>query len=349
LREARDEAFDLQRRLLRGEDITAGHGRVKGADKSARAVTSSTEPKQTKPAKVVGKPDRTFENRALAYIAEHESTWRGNASRLQWLQSLRKHAFPIIGSKSVDDIGVADVLAVVDPLAKVARETAGRVQNRIALILEWCHRATDNYNNPARRKLLPNKNGDHVKHLGMLPVGEMPAFLAELRKQPDIAARALELAVLCANRPQDVIGAKWGEIDLPNRTWKISGQRVKSGRDHIIPLSDAAVTLLEKLPREVGNDHVFIGSRAGKGLNPDAMQALLDRMGRKALSSHALARACFKTWASEATDHDPNAVEMSLAHALPTPVMKAYQRGQLIEKRKALMQDWACYLHGGAS
>jgi integrase len=344
LQEARNEGFELMRRLLRGEDITADHGRIRNG--------SPVEPKQEKPekvGKVAGRVDRTFENRARAYIAAHESTWRGDASRKQWEQSLRKHVYPAIGAKSVDEIGRPEVLSVVDPLAKKHRETAGRVLNRIAMVLDWCHRESTGYINPARGKILPKKKGNHVKHLEMLPVGEMPAFMVELRKQPDIAARCLELQILIAGRPQDCLGARWGEIDLPNRTWKTSGARVKSGRDHVIPLSDDAVALLEKLPREVGNDHVFIGSRPGKGLNPDAMQSLLDRMGRKGLSSHGLARAGFRTWATEQTYHDDNAIEMALAHALPDAVHKAYQRGELLEKRKRLMADWAAYLAGGKS
>ena len=345
LAEARDKGFELMRRLLRGEDIRSDHGRIKGASAREAKQAEATN----KVGRVAGRPDRTFENRARAYIAAHESTWRGDASRKQWEQSLRKHVYPVIGSKSVDEIGRPEILSVVDPLAKKHRETAGRVLNRIAMVLDWCQRETTGYINPARGKILPKKNGNHVRHLATLPVSDMPRFMAELRQQPDISARALELAILCANRPQDVIGARWGEVDLPKRLWTIPGSRIKGGKDHRVLLSDAAVALLEKLPRERGNTHVFIGSKAGLGMNPDAMQSLIDRMGYKGLSAHGLARASFKTWATEQTDHDDNAIEMALAHTVGNKVERAYQRGELLEKRRWLMRDWAAFLTGGAS
>jgi integrase len=180
-----------------------------------------------------------------------------------------------------------------------------------------------------------------VKHHQALPYAELPAFVAELRQKEGVSARALEFCILTAARTGEVIGATWPEIDLKAGAWTIPASRMKGGREHRVPLSKRAIAILKALPEEDGNDHVFIGTIARRGLSNMSMLELLRGM-REGLTVHGF-RSAFKDWASETTKHSNDVVEMALAHTIAGKTEAAYRRGDLYEKRSRLMRDWAAF------
>jgi integrase len=322
LQEARDKAIDAQRQRLQGIDpLTA-----KREARAARTPSAET---------------RTFADAAREYLIAHEAGWRGNRSRVQWQHCLKKHILPTLGRNPVDTITTADVLATLSPIWTTIPETARRARNRIELILdfatahEW--RRGDN---PARwrgllENLLPQQNGT-VNHLAAMPWRELPAFMQKLRAEPDNAARALELTILTAARSGEILGTRWSEFDLSGAIWTVPAERTKRNREHRVPLSRRAVELLEGLPR-VG-EFVFVGRGDDK---PDRLTLLrvLARMGAK-VTVHGF-RSSFKDWASEATKYPDIVAEQALAHQVGGAVERAYRRGDLLDQRRRLMQDWA--------
>ena len=169
-------------------------------------------------------------------------------------------------------------------------------------------------------------------HHAALPYAELPDFLAGLRGHDGISPRALEFVILTAARTGEVLGAKWSEIDLANKTWTILANRMKGGKEHKVPLSAPAVALLKALPREAGNDHLFLGARSER-LSPASLQMLMQRLGRRDVTMHGF-RSTFTDWAHERTAFSNHVIELSLAHAIGNEVEKAYRRGDLLDKRR---------------
>jgi integrase len=206
--------------------------------------------------------------------------------------------------------------------------------------------------NPARWRghldqILP-KPGKAQQHHAAMPYATLPGFLVELREQDGTAARALEFAILTAARTGEILGARWSEIDLAARTWVIPGSRMKAGKEHRIPLSRRAVEILERLPREAGNGHVFIGARRGKPLSAHAMLVLLQEMRPGSAATVHGFRSSFADWAYERTNFSPHEIEMALAHRVGSAVERAYRRGDMLAKRVALMDSWASFCAGEA-
>jgi integrase len=206
--------------------------------------------------------------------------------------------------------------------------------------------------NPARwrghldKLLPPSSKVRQVEHHAALPYAELPAFLVSLREQEGTAPRALEFLILTAARTGETIGARWGEIDLLDKTWTVPGGRMKAHREHRVPLSQRAVAILEDMqrlrPGDEADSFVFPGGKAGKPLSNMAFLMLLRRMGRGDLTAHGF-RATFKTWASERTSAQNEIVEAALVHVIGGKVEQAYRRGDLFEKRRRLMQQWATF------
>jgi integrase len=315
LAEARERGHQARRQLLDGIDPLEAKRTVK------------------RERLLAGVRHKTFREVALDYISEHEAHWRGNHSRRQWLQSLQQYAFPVIGDTPIAGIDVAGVLAVLER-ARAVPETQKRIKNRLASILDWAAaRDLRSHDNPAKRNLLP-KRRKQVQHFPAMPYGDVAAFLAELRQRPEMAARALEFAILTAARPSEVLGARWDEI--VDGTWTVGADRMKGGKEHRVPLSGRARELLATLPRE--NEYCFAGRRKGSSLAA-GLVVLLRRMGRD-VTAHGF-RSSFRDWAAETTAYPNHVVEMALAHAVGNGVEAAYRRGDLFEKRARLMQDWA--------
>jgi integrase len=179
-----------------------------------------------------------------------------------------------------------------------------------------------------------------VEHLAALPYQEMGSFMPGLRAQAGIGAAALEFAILTAARSGEVRGSTWAELDLPARAWKIQGSRMKAGREHVVPLSDAAIAVLRRMEAAQVSDYVFPGTRAGKPLSDMTLTAVLRRMSRNDLTAHGF-RSTFRDWAAEATAYPSEMAEMALAHTIADKVEAAYRRGNLFQKRVRMMEDWA--------
>lgn len=274
----------------------------------------------------------TFKDAATKYLAVHESGWRNAKHRAQWRSTLETYAYPSLGTRPVKAVDAALINGALASIWTKTPETASRVRQRIERILQWVR---DGMPLPA-----PSA-AKRVRHHPALPWAEIPAFMADIRATDSISARALEFTILCAARTGETIGATWDEIDLDTRTWTIAGERMKAHRPHRVPLPDRAIEILRDLPREKGSPYVFPGGKAKAPLSNMAMLECVRGM-RPGLTVHGF-RSTFKDWCSESTNH-PNIVsEAALAHTIPDKVEKAYRRGELFEKRKRLMRDWAGY------
>jgi integrase len=326
LAEAREMVRECRKVLLTGADpIEARRSdRMRALAEEARGVT--------------------FRECAERYILGHERGWRNSKHRAQWKSTLATYAYPIIGGLSVGAIDTALVIKVIEPIWSTRPETAGRVRGRIESILDWAKvRELRTGDNPARwrghlDKLLPRRSKvQAVKHHPALPYAEIPTFMAELRGREGVSARALELTILTAARTSEVAGARWSEFDAG--IWTVPGARMKGGREHRVPLSDRALELLQALPREA--EFVFPGARKGIPISNMAMLELL-RGIRHDITVHGF-RSTFRDWAAEKTTYPNHVVEMALAHVVGDKVEAAYRRGDLFDKRRRLMSDWARY------
>ena len=293
----------------------------------------------------------TFKECAARYIASHRAGWRNPKHAAQWQATLAAYAEPVIGALSVQAIDTALVLKVLEPIWTTKPETAGRVRGRIESILDWAkargYRAGEN---PARwrghlDKLLPARSKvQRVEHHAALPYAELPSFLVRLREQEGIAACALEFAILTAARTGSVIGAQWSEMDLLDKTWTLPAARMKSGREHRVPLSAHALAILKEMQahRQAGDAFVFPGGKNGRPLSNMAFLMLLRRMGLGDVTAHGF-RSSFRDWAAERTNFPAEVAEMALAHAVSDKTVAAYNRSDLFERRRRLMTAWAAF------
>jgi integrase len=293
----------------------------------------------------------TFKQAAASYIAAHRAGWKNAKHAAQWENTLASYAEPVIGALSVQAIDTTLVLKTLEPIWKVKPETASRVRGRIEAILDWAKvRGLRQGENPARWRghldhLLPAKmKVRRVKHHAALPYADMPAFMAALRAQDGIAARALEFTALTAARTGDTIGAIWDEVSLSEKVWRVPAERMKAGKEHRVPLSGRALAIVGEAQRGRLSEtrYVFPGGKAGKPLSNMAMTEVLRRMKRSDITVHGF-RSTFRDWAAERTNFPHEVVEMALAHAVADKVEAAYRRGDLFEKRRRLMAEWAAY------
>jgi integrase len=295
----------------------------------------------------------TFRACAEAYIAAHRAGWKNLKHGAQWGATLATYVYPAMGALPVAGIDVGLVLKAVEPIWATKPETASRVRGRIESILDWATtRGYRSGENPARWKghlqnLLPKPaKVRRVEHHAALPYGEIAAFIAELRAMPGTAARALEFAILTAARTGEVIGARWDEISLADRLWTIPAERMTGGREHRVPLSDAAMFIFStaKEGEKMNTGYLFPGAAAGRPLSNMAFLMLLRRMGgaRAELTAHGF-RSTFRDWAAERTNFPAEVAEMALAHAIGDKVEAAYRRGDLFDKRRQIMDAWAAF------
>ncbi|MEX3962690.1 tyrosine-type recombinase/integrase [Paraburkholderia sp. EG286B] len=330
LGDARKRCAEARRQLLDGDDPLT----------LRRAMLREKRNAQTQA--------RTFKECAEAYVKAHEAGWRNAKHRAQWRSTLERYAYPVLGSLDVRSIDTSHVMRALEPHWLTKNETMSRLRGRIESILGWAavHGYRPGGENPARwkdhlDKLLPSPGKvqrETSRHHPALPYSEIGAFMRELRERHGMAARLLEFEILTTTRPGEVRGATWGEIDLEAKIWTIPGLRMKGGQEHRVPLSDDAVKLLEALPRR--NDLVFFAPRGG-ALSDMAPGAVLKRMGHGDVTAHGTARSTFRDWAAECTNFPRELAEKALAHALKSEVEAAYQRSDLLMKRRAMMEAWA--------
>jgi integrase len=295
----------------------------------------------------------TFKSVAAAYIAANEVGWRNAKHRAQWRSTIETYVYPYMGDLPVADVATSHVMAALEPVWHTKPETARRVRGRIESVLDYARaREWRTGENPARWRghianLLPARSkAARVQHHAALPWREAGAFMTMLRKREAVAARALEFAILTAARSGEVIGARWHEIDLGTALWTVPASRMKAAREHRVPLSTDAVALLTEMaklqPAEDGDGSamVFPGAKPGQPLSQMAMLMLLRRMERSDLTAHGF-RSTFRDWCAEATSYPNEMAEIALAHTVGDKVEAAYRRGDMIDRRRRMMDDWA--------
>ncbi len=328
LADARIAATECRKLLLRQIDPIE----ARDADKTRKALQDARS--------------ITFAECAEAYINAHRAKWKNAKHADQWTNTIETYCGPIIGGLPVQDTDTALVVKVLEPIWTAKPETASRLRGRIESVLDWArvsgYRTGDN---PARWRghldnVLPALNKrQRVKHHPALPFDQIGTFMETLRAQEGIAARALAFLILTATRTSEVIGAKWSEFDLDAKLWTVPGERMKAGKEHRVPLSPQAIAFLAKTPRPP-TGYVFPGQKAGKPLSNMAMLELLKRINRSDLTVHGF-RSTFRDWASERTNYPREVCEMALAHTIGNEAEAAYRRGDLFEKRRRLMAEWA--------
>jgi integrase len=297
----------------------------------------------------------TFKEASASYIASHKAGWRNEKHASQWENTLATYAEPVLGALSIQAVDTNLVLRVLEPIWKTKSETASRVRGRIEAIVDWAKiRGLRQGENPARWRghldhLLPAKaKVRRVKHHAALPYAELPDFISKFRAQEGVAARALEFTILTAARTGDTIGAVWDEVNTSEKVWAVPGERMKAGKEHRVPLSSRALAILRDEHDVRTSDYVFAGGKAGRPLSNMAMTEVLRRMGRGDVTVHGF-RSTFRDWAAERTNFPSEVVEMALAHVVGNKVEAAYRRGDLFDKRRRLMAEWASYCNTPAA
>lgn len=291
----------------------------------------------------------TFKECAEAYIKAHEAGWQNAKHATQWTSTLTSYVYPVIGELSVAAVDTGLVMKVLEPIWTTKTETASRVRGRMEAVLDWA--AVRKYRigeNPARWKghldhLLPARGKvQKVGHHAALPYDQISAFMTALRAQDGTGARALEFAILTAARTGEVIGATWGEIDIEKRLWTIPPERMKARKEHRVPLSEPALAVLRAMEKVRDGNFVFPGGKAQRSLSNMALLTTLRRMKRTDVTTHGF-RSTFRDWVAEQTNFSNEVAEMALAHAVGDKVEAAYRRGDLFDKRRALMCEWAVW------
>ncbi|RWN11951.1 MAG: site-specific integrase [Mesorhizobium sp.] len=331
LKMAREKAAEQRLKLLDADDPIE----VRRAERMEKLAASATA--------------LSFKEAAEAYIKAHRAGWSNIKHAGQWEATLEAYAYPVFGDLAVARVDTALVMKALekDNLWTTKPETASRVRGRVESILDWAtargHRKGDN---PARwrghlDKLLPKRSKvAKVQHHAALPYAEIGAFVAAVKGMEGVSPQALEFAILTATRTGEVVGARWSEIDTENALWTIPASRMKAKREHRVPLSKRALEILTSLPREKDAEFVFIGDKKGQPLSNMALLMTLRRMKRDDLTVHGF-RSTFRDWAAEQTAYPNELLEMALAHVVSDKTEAAYRRGDMMEKRRRLMQDWA--------
>jgi integrase len=292
----------------------------------------------------------TFDEAVTAYLKTRTGVHENAKHAAQWPSTLKTYASPHFGKVPVNRVDTPMIISALEKIWTTKTETASRVRGRIERVLDWATvSGLRQGENPARWKghldmLLPAKSKvARVEHHTALPFAEVSDFMTTLRAQAGQAARALELTILTAARTSEVIEATWKEVDLEAGVWTVPAERMKAKKEHRVPLCAAAVALLKSMSAGGADTPLFEGQRAGRPLSNMAMLKMLERMGRKDLTVHGF-RSTFRDWAAESTAYPNEVVEMALAHTVSNKVEAAYRRGDLFEKRRALMEDWGKYV-----
>ena len=294
--------------------------------------------------------DKTFEQAAGEYIKIHADSWSNDKHRKQWESTLAAYAFPVVGKLSLRDIRQEHILKILEPIWTTKTETATRVRGRMESILDWAKvKGLRSGENPAAWKghldhMLPAPTRlKKVEHLTAVPVREMPDFMIKLRQAAGTAAQALEFLILTAARSGEVRGITWQEVSLEDALWIVPAERMKMKREHRVPLSDRAVSILKSQPRIDENPLVFPAPR-GSQMSDATMSAVLKRMGIDA-TVHGF-RSPFRDWCGDYTNYPRDLAEQCLAHGADDPVEAAYRRGDALERRREIMNEWSKFVAG---
>jgi integrase len=326
LAEARERATDARKLRLDGIDPLT-HKRARAA--ALRAADAGA---------------MTFKQCAEGFIKDNEREWTSAVHRDQWQQSLRAYVYPVLGSLPVFAIDTPLVLRVIKPLWERAPVTASRVRGRIENVLGWA--TVHHYrsgSNPAVWKgllehALPSPASGGVEHHAALPYESVGAFMATLRRQDSVAARCIEFITLTAARSGEVLNATWDEVD--GSMWIVPASRMKGGREDRVPLSGAGHAVLKGMRAIRDSDYIFPGRFQGRPVGHAVVRRLAKQAAGADITVHGL-RSTFRDWAAECTSFPREVAEIALAHTVGTDVERAYQRSDLFEKRRRLMDAWA--------
>lgn len=343
-------------------ELSAARTKARDARDKIRAGVDPVEERKRARAAMLAPSVLTFDEAARRYIAAKSSEWRNPKHGAQWRNTLATYVAPVMGRMPVDQIELRHVVAALEPIWIEKTETAVRLRGRIESILDWAtvtgHRDGQN---PARwkgnlDKALP-RPGKVAKRSNQpaLPIDDMPRFMADLRTRGG-ASHALEFLILTASRSREVRGARWCEFDIPARTWTVPAERMKSGREHVVPLSDEALALLSKLPER--GELLFPAQRGGELSDMTLAKIIklmheadtsrggagyLDPKLKRVAVPHGF-RSTFKDWAAERTNYPNQVSEAALAHVIGDKTEAAYRRGMLLAKRASMMADWARFI-----
>ena len=320
LKEARDAAFELRRDIQRGIDPVAERKRRK--------------------LEIL-----TFKAAALRVHAEQKASWKNGKHQDQWITTLENYAFPVLGDRLVNDIEGPLIREVLLPIWLKKPETARRVKQRIGAVLDWA------YANGMRPTEAPMRSVSRVRprqpkkdgHFAAMPYDAVPSFVAHLHARLSVPRLALEFLILTAARSGEVRGAKWNEIDLKAKLWTIPGSRMKVGKEHVVPLSGAAIDVLERARQFHApcSNLVFPGRDVRRPLSDMTLLKIL-RYADLPYTVHGF-RSAFRDWAAEQTSYSGEVAEAALAHTVANKVEAAYRRTNYLEKRRVMMADWAIY------
>jgi integrase len=331
--EARNRALKLKAQVAQGVDPKLEKTRLQGR--------LNTEREKAK----------TFKFCAETYLNIHDSDYRNRKHAMQWRTTLSCYAYPKLGAKLVSEITIEDIVAVLSPIWNEKTETAKRLQSRIERVFEYA--ISCGYletSNPARWKgylslhlASPSKIAE-TKHYPSLPYRALPNFIQQLHNRSGIAAKALEFLILTAVRSETVRNAKWSEIDLESGEWRIPKDHTKTKKgEHRVPLTNQMIALLKSIDRKPRVDLIFPSTK-GTRLSDMALNQLLRKMRQAGLIPYECVphgfRSSFKVWATEQTNFPTELSEIALMHTVGDSVYKAYQRSDLFEKRRTLMEEW---------
>ena len=310
---------------------------------------------QKQAAKLEAAKRMTFKQCAETYIAETSPAWKNRKHAAQWSSTLEAYAYPVFGDLPVQAIDTSVVVTALRAIWQAKPETASRLRGRIERILDYAR--VSGYRtgeNPAHwrghlDKILQHRSKlRRTKHHAALPYNEMASFMRALQDQDSAAARALEFTILTASRTNEVRGARFDEVDFAAKEWAIPGRRTKSGKPHRVPLSPEALHSIETMKKVSSGPHIFAGAGKGGAMGGMAMLQLLKRMGRSDLTVHGF-RSTFRDWVAEQTSFPSFVAEAALAHVIADKVEAAYRRGELMQKRRKLMDAWASYCYPAGS
>ena len=288
----------------------------------------------------------TFQEVAHQVHIDRMPTWKNQKHGQQWINTLRDYAFPKIGRMPIDSIGQPEVLMCLSPIWTEKHETARRLAQRIKTVLDVArskgYREGENPVVAIRYGGVLPKVKKKVSHHKAMPWQDLPALYANLEGQNAVSAKALMFTSLSVARTSEVLGMRWEELDVEARIWTCPADRMKGGKVHRVPLTDAMLGILEPL-RALRSEMVFEGQRRHKPLSNMSMLMLLRRMGFEGVTVHGF-RSAFRDWASEAANAPRELAEMSLAHSVGNEVERAYARSDLLERRRELMQRWSDFV-----
>jgi integrase len=289
----------------------------------------------------------TFGEYADRVIEAMRPSWRNSKHAAQWVMTLRDYAAPL-RRLPVDKITTDDVLSVLKPLWNTKPETASRLRGRIERVLDAAKaQGLRSGENPARWRghldqLLPKRQRLARGHHAAMSYDAVPGFMNDLQARAAVAALALEFTILTTARSGEALGARWNEFDLDRAVWTIPAARMKGGREHRVPLSKRALAIVKATHEGRDGDFVFPGQKPGKPLSAIALEMVLRRMKIEDATVHGF-RSAFRDWAAERTNFSNEVCEAALAHLIENKVEAAYRRGDLFDKRRKLMEEWASY------